>query len=470
MASGITLDADQNKEYIEDQLMQEAQKNGEIPDSISNISRRKIKEVYMPPEEIDRLKTEYSRVVVQDFEDDYHNTREEREAMRERYDKFFRLKRNFTKKIRRLDKYIEACRLTVEIIEDIAKSNGVMDPDEFITDVLSGRIVINGLSIPKYQGKGKKTLNWEYIMEYIVDTSRDIDDIINNQDSVRCKEVTTTVDTSTVEDNLTLEDLESLNRIIDESQDEPIYSFYDGTNGDGFATVESDKQRKALVKICPTYTKKLRAMYDRQTRDRTYLWQLQQSDLDWIREFKEEKDRKNGTQKPVFTGSVLDEDAVSRYLFEVEQWEDEHELVKFNDQMITRGQKDEIDFKNLLESNGYNLRNLYGNKERQKKLERTRSRQSKEIKTLKKMLSELKDKQKSTNIEGLNGTIKAVDVGGDQVNKKKKKKKKSKGKKSKSMEKHFDQLLLDAVGSDDPDMKAYEKRMRNMIWDKGGDE
>ena len=72
MASGITLDADQNKEFVEDQLKQEALKNGEIPDSISNISRRKIKEVYIPPEELDRLKIEYSRVVVQDFEDDYH--------------------------------------------------------------------------------------------------------------------------------------------------------------------------------------------------------------------------------------------------------------------------------------------------------------------------------------------------------------------------------------------------------------
>ena len=109
MASGITLDADQNKEFVEDQLKQEALKNGEIPDSISNISRRKIKEVYIPPEELDRLKIEYSRVVVQDFEDDYHNTKEEREAMRQRYEKFFHLKRNFTKKIRRLDKYIEAC-------------------------------------------------------------------------------------------------------------------------------------------------------------------------------------------------------------------------------------------------------------------------------------------------------------------------------------------------------------------------
>ena len=471
MASGITLDADQNKEFVEDQLKQEALKNGEIPDSISNISRRKIKEVYIPPEELDRLKIEYSRVVVQDFEDDYHNTKEEREAMRQRYEKFFHLKRNFTKKIRRLDKYIEACRLTIEIVQDIAKTNGVMDVDEFITDVLRGKITINGLTIPKYQGKGRKTLNWDYIMEYILDPSRDIADIINNQDTSRCKEAEEIVDDSIPEDNMTLEDLEALYKLID-SNERPNLSYYDGSNGEGYATVESDKERKALVKVCPIYTKKLKAMYDQQTRDKSYLWQLQQSDLDWIREFKEEASRKNGDEKPEFTGSIMDEEAVARYLFELEEWEKDHELVKYNSNMITKEQMDEINFKNVLEANGYNLRNLYGNKERQKKLEKTRSRQSKEIKSLKKMLSELKEKQKATNIEGLNGTIESIDVGGDQVNKKKKKKKKSKGKgkKQKEMEKHFDRLILDAVGSDDKDMKSYEKRMKNMVWDQGGDE
>ena len=37
------------------------------------------------------------------------------------------------------------------------------------------------------------------------------------------------------------------------------------------------------------------------------------------------------------------------------------------------------------------------------------------------------------------------------------------------MEKQFEGLLLDAIGSDDKDMKSYEKRMQNMIWDNGGD-
>lgn len=466
---GIILDADQNQEYIEDQLKKELEKTGEIPESISTISKRKIKEIYIPPEEEEKLLDQYSKVVVQDFEDDYHMTKEERESLRERYSKFFRLKRNYTKKIRRLDKYIEACRLTVEIIRDTAETNGVMDPDEFITDVFKGRIVINGLSIPKYQGKGKKTLNWDYIMEFILDPTRDIDELVRNQESSRCKDVEEVpVDERPIEETMSKEDYEAFMQLLDDYH-EPNSSYYDGSDNEGFATVEKDKERKGLLKIYPGYTKKLKEMYNQdKKRGGAYAWQLEDEDLQWIREFKEEAARKNGDSKPVFTGSIMDDDAVGRYLFELEEWENDHELVKYGQSMITREQMDEIEFKQILEANGYNLRNLYGNKERRKRIEKQRNKQSKEIKSLKKMLEELKSKQEKTNLEGLNGTIEVKDIGGDKVNKKKKKKKKVKGKKAKEMEKHFDNLLLDAVGSNDKDMKSYQKRMTNMKWE-GGD-
>jgi len=102
-------------------------------------------------------------------------------------------------------------------------------------------------------------------------------------------------------------------------------------------------------------------------------------------------------------------------------------------------------------------------------MNKKRKLQSKKIDSLKKMLEDLNAKQKKTNLEGLNGGIESIDLGGDAVNKKKKKNKKPKGKKAKKMEKEFEGLLLDAIGSDDKDMKSYEKRMQNMIWDNGGD-
>ena len=65
--AGITLDADQKQEILEKQLKKEAVNHGNIPDSISNISKRKIREVYIPPEELDELRELYSKVIVQDF-------------------------------------------------------------------------------------------------------------------------------------------------------------------------------------------------------------------------------------------------------------------------------------------------------------------------------------------------------------------------------------------------------------------
>lgn len=467
--AGIILDADQNQEFIENQLKKEAANHGDIPDSISNISKRKIREVYIPPEELEQLHDLYSKVIVQDFEDDYHMSKEERENMRERYSKFFRLKRHYAKKIRRLDKYIEACRLTFEIINDTAEENGVMDKDEFITDVLKGKIIIEGLTIPKYVGKGKKTLNWDYILQFVIDPTRDIDELIKSQQSARCQDDDELDDISI--DSIDEQTYQVLADQID-NNDTVIKGFYDGSDGEGFATIESDSQRKKLTKVAPGYTRKLKDLYNngKSTRDSSYLWQLEDADTKWIREFKDEMARKNGDYKPEFTGSIMDEEAVERYLFEVDQWEMEHELVKYGQGLITKQQKAEVDLKQILEANGYNIRNLYGNKERQKEIAKQRSTRAKKIKSLKALLSELNDKQKATNLEGLNGAIKSIDVGGDQVNKKEKKKK-SKGKKAKKLEKDFESVILDAIGSKDSDMKSYEKRMKNMVWEaQGGDE
>lgn len=476
--AGIILDADENQEYIERQLKKEAASDGNgMPDAITNISKRKIREVYIPPEELDELRQRYSRVVVQDFEDDYHMTKEEREKQREQYSKFFRLKRNYAKKIRRLDKYVEACRLVFEIINDTAdeaETDHLMSKDTFITSVLNGKITIRGLTIPKYVGKGKKSLNWDYVMEFVLDPNKDIDELIRSQQTSRCKSMDDDdfepEDVESIKDDLTPEEYQQFKEFVDNYQP-PVRSFYDGSIGEGYATIETDKMRKQLVKQYPGFSKALKEMYNngKKNRDKTYLWQLEEEDLQWIKEFKEEASKRNGDARPEFTGSIMDEEAVGRYLFELDQWEKEHNLVKYGSNMVTQSAKEELDFKAILEQSGYNLRNLYGNKQRTKEMNKKRKLQSKKIDSLKKMLEDLNAKQKKTNLEGLNGGIESIDLGGDAVNKKKKKKKKPKGKKAKKMEKQFEGLLLDAIGSDDKDMKSYEKRMQNMIWDNGGD-
>jgi hypothetical protein len=462
----ICLDASKNQDLIEEQEKQEMTDRGEVPEEFMQVKKRKIQQSYIPPEELARLEEVYSKVVVQDFEDDYHMTKVEREQQKIRFAKFYRLRRGYTKKIRRLDKYIEACRLVVEIILDTAESNGVMDPDEFVRDVLTGKIKIAGLQIPKYQGKGRKTLNWDYVTEFILDSSRNIDELLKNQSTSKCKEVleAAPITADDMKAEMGEEAYENMLESIRSYRPPAQASFDEGDKG--VVTVETRKQRKALAKSFPGYEKIIKDMREDSRREKAYIWQIQESDLKWIREFQDERDRKLGDVRPEFTGSIMDEDAVARYMFEVEQWEKQHNLVKYGENTITEAQRDELEYRRVLEENGYNLRNLYGNKERQKRIEKKRAEEKKKIKSLKKMLTELKSKQENHGLEGLNGKIEAYNA--DAINKKMKKKKKV-SKKAKKKAKAFDSILLDATGANDKSMKAYEKRMKNMSWEKGGD-
>ena len=104
------------------------------------------------------------------------------------------------------------------------------------------------------------------------------------------------VDERPIEETMSKEDYEAFMRLLDDYH-EPNSSYYDGSDNEGFATVEKDKERKGLLKIYPGYTKKLKEMYNQdKKRGGAYAWQLEDEDLQWIREFKEEAARKNGEQ------------------------------------------------------------------------------------------------------------------------------------------------------------------------------
>ena len=122
---------------------------------------------------------------------------------------------------------------------------------------------------------------------------------------------------------------------------------------------------------------------------------------------------------------------------------------------------DELKFKEILERNNYNLRNLYGNKEREKQRIKETKRNKKKIHTLKKMLAQIQEQNSDDSDKGLTGDIimhtKEELESGGKINKKKKKNKKAK-KKSKIM----DDVLLSAVGSKADDMDEYFEEMSSM--------
>ena len=145
----------------------------------------------------------------------------------------------------------------------------------------------------------------------------------------------------------------------------------------------------------------------------------------------------------------------------MEEYERSTEMVEYHGSYVTQEDYDELKFKEILERNNYNLRNLYGNKEREKQRIKETKRNKKKIHTLKKMLAQIQEQNSDDSDKGLTGDIimhtKEELESGGKINKKKKKNKKAK-KKSKIM----DDVLLSAVGSKADDMDEYFEEMSSM--------
>lgn len=450
----IILDASRNSDYVE-----EMKEKGVItePEDKFTQAQRKLQSVYISPEEEAQLREMYSHVVVQDFEDEYHMPREEREKMRTQYEKFFKLRNNYTKKIRQIDVFIDACRLCLEIVRDIAENNKIMKPEKFVKMALRGEIEINGVNFPKYQGKGgKKRIDWNTVAAYILDDTKNPKELLDISDPRAANE----------EEYLTAHDTftdEELDRILGDGDPEMEKAmeqrgFFNEEDYDGrVAVFTSKKMLKELMKVSPSYQRVVKDMCRREDMKRksnSMIWELDQNDMKYIEEYDAKINGKKKNGPPKFKGSIMNKDDVNAYLYAMEEYERETTLVEYNNRYITQEELDDIKYKQMLEENGWNLRNLYGNKERAKKRKDQERADKKKIKRLKKMLQEIKEKGSSKDSDGLYDDDKGVNT-----------KKKKVKKKAKKKAKKYDELILDAAGVDDEDIEGYKKRMENMSWD-----
>lgn len=452
----IILDASRNSEYMEDMKEKGVLKE---PEDKFTQAKRKLQSVYISPEEEAQLREMYSHVVVQDFEDEYHMPREEREKMRAQYEKFFRLRNNYTKKIRQIDVFIEACRLCLDIVRDIAENDKIMSPEKFVKMALRGDIEINGVNFPKYQGKGgKKRIDWNTVAAYILDDTKDPKALLDISDPRAAIEE----EYLTAHDTFTEEELDKILGEGDPEMEKAMEQrgfFNEEDYGGRVAVFTSKKMLKELMKASPSYQRVVKDMCRREDvkrKSNAMIWELDQNDMKYIEEYDAKISGKKKDGPPEFKGSIMNEDDVNAYLYAMEQYERETTLVEYNGRYITQEELDDIKYKQMLEENGWNLRNLYGNRDRAKKRKDQERADQKKIKRLKKMLEKIQER-KDANKES-DGLYEDKKSG---VNTKKKKAKK----KSKKKSKQYDELILDAAGVDDDDIEGYKKRMENMVWD-----
>ena len=428
------------------------------------------KTVYIPEKRIEQFKADYDCVVVMDFGDEYHLSEEEREE-KNRFYKAFRKFSKYKHKYRKLDEYVEAMREALKCLDFVAENNGVYSPEEFKKLFFRDKIYINGLVFPKYSGKNKKNISWDYVTEFIL-SDRDPREILPSKE-----------ENFYSEDEL--EELEGrlfdegeLDRITRELTPEEITEqnkFYDveerDPGDDNIVIFMNKKQTKKYIKGTPEFLNEIKEMrqagksLDSMAR---LAYDLTSADIEEIARYDQQHNYVSKSDFPKFKGDLTNDDDYYRYMMQLEEFENSSVKDNYAGKMKTLDEINEIELKKVLESHSWNLRNLYGNKDKEERLKRLQKKERKREKELKEKLIRVQNRRKRRMGEDIE----------DEPKKKKKKKKKEKRdierKKEKAVSKleqdtreSIDELLLTAVdqlGNYDS-FKSYEKDVQDWSWE-----
>lgn len=422
----------------------------------------------LSPEKYAELEKMYSTVVVHDFGDEYHMSEEERKKKFQFYDAFSKVTK-CKRKYRKLDEFVRVFRYCLECLDVVAQNNGVYDPEKFKKLVLRGDIDVFGLHFPKYIGKDKKQINWSYISEFVLDKERDYKELSKEQKS----EISEMSTEEAYEQLFTEEEKRIIAEAVEHMDDDEIDMPYDEDDPNDKRTnivVVSDKEdTKALTKMAPVildYVKEeirsQKRRSDMEYRMHSFVWENQQDDMDRIAAMDEERGWESDDDFPIFTGDISKRKDFMKYLMALENYELEECKVNYRGKMRTESQVREIELKDALEKDGWNIRNLYGNKKNDKKLKKARKKEKQLEKELKEKLIKLNERK----VKRGEAPIEFDAKGGG---KKKKKKGKKKDKVSKEVKRYkedaidtMDGIMLDSIGRQEyDDYKTYKEDMES---------
>lgn len=368
----------------------------------------------------------YSRVVVNDYGDDYHLSEEERKRKSKYYQQFTKL-RKCKRKYKKIEEFVKTYRLAMECLDMVAKDNGVYDPVKFKRMVIKGKIKVFGLEFPKYNGKDRKDISWNFISKCIMDPENyHVEDLHpeNHPDTEKMAE-------STEERFIRLfgEDPATvLARDEAEKNPEDDIVRYRDPNGDdeGYAFVASDKNTKKFIKQCPEIVKVVRdhireteIMKNRNGRLGSSIYTMDEDDFDAIYAIDSSRGFKSSSDIPEFQGDAMNEEDVKRFEYQLHIFEVENVRRHYDGKMRTEEEINIIELKNAFEEGGINVRALYKQKDKEKKLKKALKKDKKREEKLKQQLLDTQDRIKKRK-------KKNYDVEFDAKKKKKDKKKKKK--------------------------------------------
>lgn len=367
MSNMINIIDDEYQEELEESLTEEEKQ------ARFRAKRMIAKPIQLRPEREAQFLADYGEVVVHDFGDVYHLTEEERVAQNKFYSAFKQL--SLCKhKYKKLDQYVTAMREAYKCLNLVAENNGYYEPKKFKKLFYNGEIKIAGLFVPQYKGRDKKQISKEYLFEFIM-SDKPAEDILPKR-----VDEEDYVDVDFSDSPLTDAELKVIMETVPPSLDQD----------DGF----DEKDMRKLMKRQPELLIALKDMQKRGKRGSNlsrFVFEMSGDSLDNISNYERSKILKS---MPQFKGDMTDDDAYRKYLYELKEWEDNNIQYGYNGKLKTAEEIRNIELKTTLEAAGWNLRNLYENKEKEAKLKAIKKAERKREKLLRQKLTDVENRRK----------------------------------------------------------------------------
>lgn len=383
------------------------------------------KNLYLSPERLAKMEATYGVAIVHDFGDEYHLTDEEREAQNNYYKLFARLNK-CKRKYRKINEYVDCARISLQCLQAVADNNTVYTSDEFMTMVMKGKIIVNGWFYPKYNGRDRKQLSWEYITEFILG-DRPSEELLK-QKSFDNEFLT---EAELEEEAKILFDEDEYQKIFEEPDPEKIFreevhvidldeEELDETSS--IAVYADRSETKELLKAAPELlilAKEIRREMKSTEQLSRYVSDIRMEDIEAIEEYDNKRNIVSDSDIPVFTGDITNSKDYHKYLRALKLYEETQIKENYAGKMRTQEEIKELQLKDALDSAGWNIRVLYDNQLREKKLKRAMKADKKREKKLKEQLTKVQNRSKRRM---------GIDIDDESSMKKKKKKKKNKKK------------------------------------------
>lgn len=429
-------------------------------------------ELHLKPKRIEEFKELYSCSIVHDFGngDLYHKSEEERKKENKFYEVFKKFSR-YKHKYRKLPEFITAYREGLKCLYAVAEKNGIYDPDEFIELYFKGKIYIDGLILPVFKGKERKTIDHDYLVDFIL-SDEDPRNILPKEEP------------NTIYDE---EDLETARKrlfsderweyLTNEGGVNDIVRTYDldeehiGNNDNIVLQAGKKDEKKMFKKSSVVYTLK---KFKRRAKDieaqARYIYDFNESDMDMISRY----DKKNGytsnAKIPKFKGDLMNDDDYNRYMDELQEYEDTQFKENYNGTLISKEEAELLELKTHLEANGWNVRNMFGNKEKERKLKKLEAMEKSKEKELRRKLTDIEKRRKRrlgiADDENYDDSLKSKKKRRKREEKARKKAKKKREKLEKKGEESINNFLQSlGNGLEYDDFGSYEKDITDWSWD-----